>query len=301
MEVTSGALRVELPYHPPFDWSSLIAFFGSRATRGVEAVVDGRYVRTLAIDDSTGWLAVGLSNRSGACLDVDVSASLAPVGDDVAAGTKRAFDLAADPSTIASALGELAAANPGLRVPGAYDGFEIAIRAILGQQVSVKGASTLAGRFAEAFGDPIETPFPELSRLSPSASRVAVIDVGEIARIGMPGARAASILALARAVRDGAVSLDHCADPRQTISALTALPGIGDWTAQYIAMRALGWPDAFPASDLGVRKALGGIGAGEAAARAEAWRPWRSYAVMHLWSSLAIDPSQPVAAGGPAR
>lgn len=296
-----GAHRLELAYRPPYDWSSLLGFLAGRAARGVEAVLDGRYVRTLAIDGAAGWLAVGRSNRRGTFLDLLVSASLAPVVDEVAARTTRAFDLATDPSTIARALGQLAAANPGLRVPGAYDGFEIAIRAILGQQVSVKGASTLAGRFAEAFGQPIATPFPELTRLSPPASRIAESPVGDIARIGMPGARAASILALARAIRDGAVSLDHDSEPAATTSALTALPGIGDWTAQYVVMRALRWPDAFPASDLGVRKALGGINASGAAARAEAWRPWRSYAVMHLWSSLAIDPSQSLAAGGPAR
>jgi AraC family transcriptional regulator, regulatory protein of adaptative response / DNA-3-methyladenine glycosylase II len=300
MDVTPGAIRLELAYRPPYDWSSLLGFLAGRAARGVEAIVDGRFVRTLAIHGAAGWLAVGPSTRPGS-LDLEVSASLAPVVDEVAARTARTFDLATDPSTIARALGQLAAANPGLRVPGAYDGFEIAIRAILGQQVSVKGASTLAGRFAEAFGDSIVTPFPVLSRLSPRASRIGESAVVGIARIGMPGARATTILALARAVRDGAVSLDHGSEPAATTSALTALPGIGDWTAQYVAMRALHWPDAFPASDLGVRKALGGINASRAAARAEAWRPWRSYAVMHLWSSLAIDPSQSLAAGGPAQ
>jgi AraC family transcriptional regulator of adaptative response / DNA-3-methyladenine glycosylase II len=301
VDVNPGASRLELPYRPPYDWSSLIGFLAGRASRGVEAILGGRYVRTLAIEGAAGWLSVGRSNGRATSLELLVSTSLTPVVDDVAARTTRAFDLAADPSTIAGALGQLAAARPGLRVPGAYDGFEVAIRAILGQQVSVKGASTLAGRFAEAFGQPIATPFPELTRLSPSSSRIANSDVGDIARIGMPGTRAASILALARAVRDGAISLDHDAEPAATTSALTGLPGIGDWTAQYVAMRALRWADAFPSSDLGVRKALGGIDAGEAVARAEAWRPWRSYAVMHLWSSLAIDPSQPITAGGSAR
>jgi AraC family transcriptional regulator of adaptative response / DNA-3-methyladenine glycosylase II len=284
---------MECPFRSPFDWSSMLAFLAARATLGVEAVVDGRYLRTLVVDGSRGWLAVGAA-PAGDALEVEASPSLAGSGPAILARVRHAFDLDADPAAIGAALGDLAARRPGLRVPHAFDGFELAVRAILGQQVSVRGASTLAGRFAAAFGEPIRTPFAELTTLSPTPAAVAGLDVGDIARIGMPGARAASILALARAVRDGDVDLSGASPPRDVVAALIRLQGIGDWTAQYVAMRALGWADAFPSSDLGVRKALGMISAREATLRAEAWRPYRSYAVMHLWHSLGDRSESPV-------
>jgi AraC family transcriptional regulator of adaptative response / DNA-3-methyladenine glycosylase II len=266
----------------------MLAFLDGRATLGVDAVAGGRYRRTLAIGEDVGWIEVGRS------FDDNVELRIAPTlrrhHVDIAARTRQAFDLDADPQTIARALGPLAATHPGTRLPGSFNGFETAIRAILGQQVSVKGASTLAARFAAAFGEQIATPYAELTRLSPAPSRVAELTVDDVAPIGMPGARAATILAVARAVRDGIVVLDGSVPPESTMGALLALPGVGPWTAEYIAMRALGWRDAFPASDLGIRKALGGISARDAEARAEAWRPWRSYAVMHLWRSLGGAP-----------
>jgi AraC family transcriptional regulator of adaptative response / DNA-3-methyladenine glycosylase II len=289
MEGIAG-LRHELTYRRPFDWASMLAFLAARATRDVEAVSGSRYLRTLVVDGSRGWLAVGASPIDDA-LEVWLSPSLAGSGPAILARVRHAFDLDADPAAVASALGDLAATRPGLRVPHGFDGFELAVRAILGQQVSVKGASTLAGRFAATFGEPIRTPFVELTTLSPNPATVAGLDVGEIAGIGMPRTRAASIQALARAVRDGDVDLSGASAPQDVVAALVRLPGIGDWTAQYVAMRALGWADAFPASDLGVRKALGMISAREATALAEAWRPYRSYAVMHLWHSLG-DPSE---------
>jgi AraC family transcriptional regulator of adaptative response / DNA-3-methyladenine glycosylase II len=292
MESTASA-RHELPYRPPFDWPSMLAFLAARATRGVEAVVAGRYLRTLAIDGHRGWIAVGGGAADGA-LAVELSTSLAGAAPAVLGRARHAFDLDADPKAIAAALGRLAVDRPGLRVPHAFDGFEVTVRAILGQQVSVRGASTLAGRFAGAFGEPIETPFPELSRLPPTARAVAEAEIGDVARIGMPGARAAAIVGLARAARNGDVDLSGASPPEDVIAALLRLPGIGDWTAQYVAMRALGWNDAFPASDLGVRKALAMVGVREAVRRAEAWRPYRSYAVMHLWHSLGARSEAPV-------
>ena len=284
--------RLELRYRPPFDWSSMLAFLGARATSGVETVDGTRYLRTLAIDGSRGWLAVGAAPSDA--IDVQLSASLEDSAPVLLARIRHAFDLDADPAAVAAGLGDLAAARPGLRVPHGFDGFEVTVRAILGQQVSVRGASTLAGRFAAAFGEPIETPFGDLTTLSPTAARVAELDVGDIARIGMPGARAATILGLACAVRDGDVDLSGASAAQDVVAALVRLPGIGDWTAQYVAMRALGWADAFPASDLGVRKALGMISARDATLRAEAWRPYRSYAVMHLWHSLGDRLESPV-------
>jgi len=176
-------------------------------------------------------------------------------------------------------------ANPGLRVPGAFNGFELGLRAILGQQVTVKAATTIAGRFVAAYGAPIVTPSAGLNRLTPSSAAIARASVDDIARHGVIAARARSIIALAQAHESGALCLDsgpHHA-PDDAIRRLSEIPGIGPWTAHYIAMRALRWPDAFPKEDIAVRNSLGGVSARDAEAFSERWRPWRSYAVMHLW------------------
>jgi AraC family transcriptional regulator of adaptative response / DNA-3-methyladenine glycosylase II len=176
--------------------------------------------------------------------------------------------------------------QPGLRVPGAFDAFEIAVRAVLGQQVSVRGASTLAGRLAERFGETIATPLPCLSRIAPTPEALAAVPSTTLATIGLPNARAESLHHLASAVAMHALELDAGVDPSRAIVKLTELPGIGPWTAEYIAMRALRWPDAFPSGDLGLRKATQSKSAKELERAAEAWRPWRAYAAMHLWQSL---------------
>jgi AraC family transcriptional regulator of adaptative response / DNA-3-methyladenine glycosylase II len=199
---------------------------------------------------------------------------------------KALMDLACNPAEIAQALGPLAKANPGMRVPGAFDGFEVAVRAILGQQVTVVAARTIAGRFAAEFGEPIETPFPSLARLFPSPERIAEVKPGSVARLGMPEARARTVIGLARAVAEDGLVLMPNADLEATLERLRAIPGIGEWTAQYIAMRALAWPDAYPHADYGVMKALGASDPKAALQAGEAWRPWRAYAVMHLWQSL---------------
>jgi AraC family transcriptional regulator, regulatory protein of adaptative response / DNA-3-methyladenine glycosylase II len=216
-----------------------------------------------------------------------VSASLAGVLPAVLSRVKRLFDLACRPDDIANVLGDLAAANPGVRLPGAMDGFEVAVRAILGQQITVKAAATLARRFAQAFGDPVETGDARLDRLFPGPAAIAGREVGEIASLGIIAARAEAIIALAKEVRSGRLSLDHSAGVNETMAALERLPGIGPWTAQYIAMRALSWPDAFPHPDVAVLKAMKAKSPREALARADNWRPWRAYAVLHLWRSLA--------------
>jgi AraC family transcriptional regulator of adaptative response / DNA-3-methyladenine glycosylase II len=188
---------------------------------------------------------------------------------------------------IAAVLGPLALARPGLRVPGAFDGFEVAVRAVLGQQISVKAARTLASRFASALGSPIQTPFDGVSRLFPSARDVAALQVDRIASLGIIGSRARTILALAKAIAAGDLSLAPEADLQATLAKLRSLPGIGEWTAQYVAMRAMAWPDAFPHGDLGLRKALGENDPKRILIAGEAWRPWRAYAAMHLWQTLA--------------
>jgi len=201
------------------------------------------------------------------------------------------FDLDARPDVIARRLRQDARLaptvrlNPGIRVPGAFNGFELGLRAVLGQQVTVAAASRIAGRFVQAFGEPIVTPLPELNRLTPAPSRIAGCTVDDIARHGIIASRAKSIIALAKVQGSGALCLDGGAhrDPDQSIKRLATLPGIGPWTAHYIAMRALRWPDAFPKEDIAVRNNLGGVTAREAEALSQPWRPWRSYAVMHVW------------------
>jgi AraC family transcriptional regulator of adaptative response / DNA-3-methyladenine glycosylase II len=288
----SDALHFELSFRPPYDWPALGAFLGARAIAGVESLAGGRYRRTVRVaqegKDHLGWVEVGLSPKKPA-LRVAVSASLARVLPPVLSRVKALMDLACNPAGVADALGALARAHPGVRVPGAFDGFEVAVRAILGQQVSVAAARTVAGRFAAAFGEPLGTPFAGLDRVFPTAARIAGLPYGRIARLGMPGARARTVLGLARAVADGDVALVPNADIEATLERLRALPGVGEWTAQYIAMRALAWPDAFPHTDLGVMKALGTKDARRVLAAGEAWRPWRAYAVMHLWNSLAKE------------
>lgn len=288
----ADALHFELSYRPPYDWAALSAFLGARAIAGVEAQEDGRYRRTVRIaqedKNHLGWIEVAPSPQKPT-LRVAVSASLARVLPPVLSRVKSLMDLACNPTEVSAALGALARGRPGMRVPGAFDGFEIAVRAILGQQVTVVAARTVASRFALALGDALETPFAALATVFPSAERVAGTAPGRIARLGMPGARARTILALARAVADGELVLMPNAHIESTLDKLRALPGVGEWTAQYIAMRALAWPDAFPHTDFGVMKALGTKDARRVLAAAAAWRPWRAYAVMHLWNSLKKD------------
>ena len=290
--VAPDALHFELSFRPPYDWPTVSAFLAARAIAGVEAVEDGRYRRTARISvegkEHRGWIEVSPSPKKPA-LRVAVSASLAKALPPALSRVKALMDLSCNPAEVAAALGPLAKRHPGLRVPGAFDGFEVAVRAILGQQVTVAAARTVAGRFAAAFGDPLDTPFGSLNTVFPAAGRVAELPYGRIARLGMPGARARTVLALARAVADGELDLMPNADIDATLDKLRALPGVGEWTAQYIAMRALAWPDAFPHTDLGVMKALGETSPKRVLAAGEAWRPWRAYAVMHLWQSLTKE------------
>jgi AraC family transcriptional regulator, regulatory protein of adaptative response / DNA-3-methyladenine glycosylase II len=285
----AATLLCEVAYRPPLDWAALLEFLAARAVRGVEMIDGDRYLRTVAIGRQCGWIAVEPSPKKHA-LRVELSASLVPALLPALARVKRLFDLAAEPRQIATHLGPLAAARPGMRVPGAVDGFELAARAILGQQISVRAATTLAGRFAAAFGEPIQTPFERLTHLAPTAERVAGANGAELARLGVVMARAGSLLALAKAVAERKLLLEPGADVAETMGRLKEVPGIGEWTAQYVAMRALTWPDAFPHTDLGIARALGGRDPQRVLAIAEAWRPWRSYAAMHLWKSLETTP-----------
>jgi AraC family transcriptional regulator, regulatory protein of adaptative response / DNA-3-methyladenine glycosylase II len=284
------ALAFELGYRPPYDWRAIAGFLGARAIAGVEACDGTAYRRSARIQAGgawhAGWIEISpLADKPA--LRVRVSASLGKALPQVLARVKSLMDLSCHPAEVAQALGALAARRPGVRVPGAFDGFEIALRAILGQQVSVAAARTLAGRFAEAFGERIETPFESLKTVFPTADRIAASPYQRFARLGVPAARARSIAALARAVAGGELDLTPGAEVEATLAKLRALPGVGDWTAQYVALRALAWPDAFPHTDYGVMKAMKLTDPKRVLAAAEAWRPWRAYAVMHLWLSLA--------------
>ncbi len=290
--------ELRLGYRAPLDWAGLLGYLGPRAIPGVEEVVGAAWRRAVVVGDRVGVLEVR-DAPARAQLVATVPVALAPAARTIAARLRAVFDLDAHPGAIAGALAgdrRLAAAvraRPGLRVPGAFDPFELAVRAVLGQQVSVRGATTLAARLGERLGEPLRTGDP-LARALPGAARLAQARPEAIAAIGMPLARGRAIVELARAVAERRVVLDGAAGAAAVV-ALEALPGIGPWTAQYVAMRALRWPDAFPAGDLGVRKALARAGAApvtaaEAARRAEAWRPWRAYAVLHLWRTLSEAP-----------
>lgn len=288
-------LTLQLAYRPPFDWDALLRFLGARTLRGVELVTDEAYARTARIGAHAGWLRVRHAPERRAVL-VELSHALAPALPALLGRLRHLFDLSARPDVVAAHLEQdpllapIVAQAPGLRVPGAFDGFELALRAILGQQVSVKAATTLAGRLTQAFGDAIATPHAELDRLSPTPPRLAAATVDEIASLGLTGARARSILALAEECASGRLRLEAGAPPERTMAQLVALPGIGAWTAHYVAMRALRWPDAFPKEDLVLRRMLGGVAAAAAEARSQAWRPWRSYATLHLWRASAAAP-----------
>lgn len=286
-----SAVSLQLAFRTPFDWARLLRFLGRRSVTGVEAVepASAVYRRAIRIEQGghthSGWLEAGLHPR-GERLAVRVSPSLVPGLPAVLGRLRRLFDLDCVPSDIEAVLGAIVADRPGLRVPGCFDGFEMAVRAVLGQQVTVGAATTLAGRFALKFGDAVETPWPQLQRAFPAPARIAAIAPEDIAALGIIGRRAAAIVTLAQAMADGELELSPAAHVPETLARLQALPGIGRWTAEYIAMRALAWPDAFPAGDFGIRSALGGVSEAEARSRAEAWRPWRAYGVMHLWAQL---------------
>jgi len=287
-------LHCQLEFRPPFAWQRLLEYLRLRAIPGVEMADATHYRRTVAIGESQGWIAVSLGKKDNA-LNVEISPSLAPVIGAVIVRVKRLFDLGAVPDAVSALLiqdpllAKVVRRIPGLRVAGAFDGFELAVRAILGQQVSVKGATTLAGRWAQAFGAPIATPHPELNRLTPTAERMASVAANEIAALGIVGARARCLAVLAPAVLERRVVLTYAANVEEQIDALLRLPGIGPWTAQYIAMRALHWPDAFPSGDLMLMRAAN-ANQKKLQELAEAWRPWRAYATHYLWQSLGANP-----------
>ncbi len=286
-------IRLRLGYRPPYDWSRTLGYLGGRAIPGVEQVTDQHYLRSVRIDDYRGVIRV--SHGPGDTLLLGAAGDASRHLQKIAAGVRAIFDLGADPQGISTLLSRdrklrpLIRRHPGLRVPGTWDPFELAVRAILGQQVSVRGASTLAGRLVERYGEPLDNPCGAVARVFPSPAALAEMSV---TGLGMPTKRAETVRRLARAVAADPTLLDEAADPAASLARLVEIPGVGAWTAHYIAMRALREPDAFPTADLGLRKAVELLEAGERPSarqlekRAEHWRPWRAYAAMYLWNSL---------------
>ncbi len=289
----SAMLSLTLGYRPPYAWAELMRYFMGRAIPGVEHITPDRYARTLRCGAHSGWLAVeheAAANR----VRITVSSSLAAALPEVLSAVRRSFDLDASPQAVADVLGSdplfenSVRETPGLRLPGAIDPFETAVRTIIGQQVSVAAATTVMGRVVKASGESLNTPWPDLNRLTLTPARLARESVDTLAPLGLNRARANALLAMARAVDSGRLLLGHSTDPERTIAQLQELPGIGPWTAHYFGMRILGWPDAFIAGDLVVKKALAPLTQKQIEARSAAWRPWRGYAVMHLWRSIGF-------------
>ena len=292
-----ASCEVRLGWRPPYDVGAMLGFFRTRAIEGLETVGERELARTLAIDANgqrwQGWL-VARFDEAQCQLVLRVSESLHGVLPLVIRRVRAAFDLDADPHAINARLHGSFPLGDGLRVPGALSGYELAVRAVLGQQITVAAARTLAQRLVQRFGTPIATPIatphPGLRHLFPAPEVLAGAEGDALGQLGIVRQRQAAIVAVARAVAEGRVALHPGADVAATCAALKELPGIGDWTAQYIAMRALRWPDAFPAGDVALHKALGvqqsRQPAREAEAASQVWKPWRSYAVIRAWSSL---------------
>ena len=296
---SAQGITIKLGFRPPYDVAAMLAFMETRriktiesiaiesiAARAQEYLARRTFFTEIAGKKHIGWLEMRF-DIARSQLVVTVSDSLCGVLPLVIRRVRAAFDLDADPQAINTVLHDDFSTGDGLRVPGALDGFELAVRAVLGQQITVAAARTLAQRLVDKFGEPMVTPWPELTQLFPSPSVLAAASGDQLGQLGIVRQRQAAIVGLAKAVAGG-LQLHGGADVEATVAALKALPGIGDWTAQYIAMRALRWPDAFPAGDVALHKILGVQGLKNPARLAEAaslpWKPWRSYAVIRAWS-----------------
>ena len=289
---------IRLGYRPPYDVAAMLGFFGKRAISGIEFIksdaAGGSMGRTLTVESASrahsGWL-IGEFDPARHQVVLRVSDSLRGALPVVIHRLRAALDLDADPHAINSVLHSRFPQGDGLRVPGAMSGYELAVRAVLGQQITVAAARTLAQRLIDRFGEPITTPWAELTRLFPPAAVLARAEGDALGQLGIVKQRQAAIIAIAKGEAEKRLQLHGGADVRATIEALKQLPGIGDWTAQYIAMRALRWPDAFPAGDIALQKALNVLECKNPARAAQdasqAWKPWRSYAVVRAWAAMS--------------
>ena len=287
-----------LGYRPPYQWRQIIDFLAGRAIPGVETVNADSYLRTVHYVTGGqkhiyGLLRVAHHPRQNA-LAVTASSALLPALPHLLARVRNLFDLYCCPDVVYETLAAMNSVRPGLcvpgvRLPGCFDAFEMAVRAVLGQQITVKAAGTLAGRLARAYGTPVETGVDGLTHTFPAAQDIAALPgdiAGHLGPLGITAARAKTILGLAQKIVSNELDFTSSGQPEAEIKKLLAIPGIGAWTAQYIALRGMGWPDAFPHTDLGVKKALAPLSEVEILEAAEAWRPWRGYATINLWNSL---------------
>ena len=297
-EKGDGGITVMLGYRPPYQWRHVLGFLAGRAISGVETVSDDGYMRTVQYVTGEqksvyGWMRVEHRPRKNA-LTVTVSSALLPALPHVLARVRNLFDLHCYPDAVYERLSAMNGIRPGLcvpgtRLPGCFNPFEMAVRAVLGQQITVKAAGTLAGRLAKTYGTPVETGVEGLTHAFPSAQAIAALGGGiadHLGPLGITRVRAHTILGLAEKIADGELDFARCIQPEAEIKKLMSIPGIGAWTAQYIGMRAMGWPDAFPHTDYGVKKALAPLSESDILKMAEAWRPWRGYATINLWNSL---------------
>lgn len=291
-------IKVSLGYRPPYLWDEILHFLEQRTIPGVDVVKNGVYYRTVSIQTAKGaftrgWTAISNNPRKNA-LDVTLGESLLPVLPQVLGRIKNMFDLYCDPEAISETLQSMNELKKGvfvkgIRLPGCFDSFEMSVRAILGQQIAVKAASTLAGRMVSALGEKLETPIAELTHTFPTPERIVELDgsIGNhLGPLGVIRSRAEAIQSLARAIIKNEICFDQCMDPAEEVRKLQTIKGIGSWTANYIAMRTMAWPDAFLETDIGIRHALPERTPKELLALSEQWRPWRSYATISLWNSL---------------
>ncbi|CAB3836721.1 AlkA N-terminal domain-containing protein [Achromobacter mucicolens] len=286
-----GKIKLLLRYRPPYDWDAMLAFLRLRAIPGVESVTGDTYARTISLDGAQGTVTV--RPGAGDALHVTVRFPRLQSLPAIIARLRRVFDLASDPSAIAAQFAAdpvmmaLMQARPGLRVPGAWDGFELAMRAVLGQQITVAAAIRLAGKLVAAHGAPLMQPDGALTHVFPEPETVAA---AELASLGMPRSRAATLSAVAAAAVADPHLFDAAVDLEDAVRRLRTIRGVGEWTAQYIALRQLREPDAFPHADIGLIRALEKLESrpytpAQLLARSEAWRPWRAYAAQHLWTA----------------
>lgn len=299
-DATAAASRSDvnilLRYRPPYDWPAMLDFLRARAIAGVESISSDSYARTIEIGGAHGFVIVepAAADALRATIHFPRLSALPAIIDRL----RRVFDLAADPHAIGAQLAEdellapLVQARPGLRVPGAWDGFELAVRAVLGQQITVKAAARLAAKLVAAYGAPLSLPAVSVAGLTHVFPRPEALASADIASLGMPRSRAETLTSLARAVLSDPGILGVGQHPVECLKRLRGIRGIGEWTAQYIAMRELREPDAFPADDVGLQRALRGgedrrPTPREVIVRAERWRPWRAYAAQHLWAASA--------------
>ena len=297
-EEKNDNISLSLTYRPPYCWNELLKFLAMRTIPGVEAVKDGKYFRTVHLSDKHGkpvygWLKVSHRPEKN-YLSVSINSTLFSVIPQLLLRTRHLFDLSCDPDDVREKLSSMNISHrniflPGTRIPGAFNVFEMTVRAVLGQQITVKAARTLVGRFAKTFGAPLETNVEGLTHTFPAPEKILSLgeNIGDyLGPIGITSRRAKTILELARVIVYKTIDLNFSTQPEKEIERLKEIPGIGEWTAQYIAMRAMRWYDAFPHTDYGIKKALAPRTPKEILEIAEKWRPCRSYAAISLWNSL---------------